>query len=328
MKKPAIFLIMPFMLLTTPSLAQKANAPADVPTAQPSKASPSPAHLAAAQKVAAQLWQDGMAENMLSKEIERAAEDLLITITVEAVRPISATASLESISASQADPDNDPYYTERKNLALAAVREGWKPLFEAGDNNMRDAFAESLLKRFTQKQLTQLHRLFAKPAGQIYAREWFPILTDKVTTKALDSLYTMDIANQNVTAQRYKETSAHLPPMPVRDMTSDESGGAAYAVAAAYASADAAADAAAAGADAAGAPATEAHDVHEGWSKADKDKSEELYRQASALHDKQQELSNLSRLHTYESQLRAGKSLEPAEQEQLQDLRAQYGEKQ
>ena len=330
MTKPAImraFLVLPLFALATPLAAQKniqPDTPTEAPAAQPSKASPSPAYLAAAQKVAAQLWQDGMAQDMLTREIERAAENLLITVTAENVRPISATASVEaiveSISVSQPDPDNDPHYTERKNLALAAVRQGWKPLFEAGDNIMRDAFAESLLKRFTHKQLTQLHRLFAKPAGQIYAREWFPLLTDKITIKALDSLYTMDIASQDMVAKRYKEATAHLPPMPVKDT---DSSAADDAVAAANAAAEAAADAAAE----ADTPATETHDVYEGWSKADSDKSEELYRQWTILTDKQQDISNRITLHSYESRLRAGQSLTPAETRELKDLRKQYREK-
>lgn len=280
--------------LATPSFAQTMPS-VDASSTQPDKAPPSPAHLAIAQKITAQLWPEDVMRKVPHDEIEAIADDLIQKDMYDLASQWNPNAAVNGTLTIELDKDNDPHYAKRRKAAIAIIEPQWKIRIEKYNNAFSNAFSVALANRFSQAQLVELNRMFNSPTGQAFAQSWIPLIRDtnmQVEVMSYDLIpETWTSAPENIT--RYRKATANLPPP---RFVGDP-------------------------------PDVETEHFQDNWSETDIQKLDELFEQKNLANQKSDETSQRITLHTYESKLRAGKSLTPVEMEELKFLREQYREK-
>ena len=174
------------LVVAAPAAAQGDAAPATLAADE----APDPAHLAAAERVAARIWPDGTWQRQLdsisgggffSTLMSSAGEgatamvadmsaDIYGKTSKEARRAASPQAANAMAAATPNAADMDRFFS--------AMMRAMGPIMAEIEPAVRTGIASSFARRFTVEQLTEIDVFFSTPTGSAYAEQAMTMLAD------------------------------------------------------------------------------------------------------------------------------------------------------
>ena len=209
-------------LLSAALLSLAAPALAEV---APPQAAPAPAvdpqRLALARVTVDALFPAGTSGRMIADMMSKSTMDRMLDLSPPDLGIGGAKAPKTSLRDEM--KKSDPHFEQRMAIIGRVIGEEMTRLGPQIETPLRDGLAQSIGRRFTVAQLTDLNRFFATDSGKAFGREVWMLWMDPAVFKGIIGTMPVLMKEMPAVMKKVEAATAHLPkPKPAAETKPDK----------------------------------------------------------------------------------------------------------